>query len=66
LLDHIVDNVNAGALLVGTWAGATWAVDFYKKHGFNLLPDKDVLLRKHWDISQRQIETSVVLGKRGD
>ena len=32
------------------------------KHGFRLLPNKDELLRRYWDISQRQIETSVVLG----
>ena len=49
-------------LLVGTWSDAIWAVQFYEKHGFRLLPNKDELLRRYWDISQRQIETSVVLG----
>ena len=49
-------------LLVGTWSDATWAIHFYEKHGFRLLPDKGALLRKYWNIPQRQIETSVVLG----
>ncbi len=49
-------------LLVGTWSDATWAIQFYEKHGFRLLPNKDELLRRYWNISQRQIETSVVLG----
>ena len=49
-------------LLVGTWEDAVWAIQFYQKHGFKLMPDKDKLLRKYWDIPQRQIETSVVLG----
>ena len=49
-------------LLVGTWADAYWAVNFYQKHGFTLLPDKDELLETYWDIPRRQVETSVVLG----
>ena len=35
---------------------------FYKKHGFNFERQKDELLAMYWDIPQRQIETSVVLG----
>ena len=49
-------------LLVGTWSDATWAIQFYEKQGFRLLPNKDDLLRKYWDIPQKQIESSVVLG----
>jgi hypothetical protein len=49
-------------LLVGTWTDAYRAIDFYKRRGFNLLPDKDELLKTYWNIPQRQIETSVVLG----
>jgi len=51
-------------LLVGTWADAGWAIDFYKKHGFGIMPDKDRLLSIYWNIPQRQIETSVVLADR--
>jgi GNAT superfamily N-acetyltransferase len=62
LLNHLKSLVTTSRLLVGTWADAHWAIDFYKKHGFELLPDKDELLKTYWDIPQRQIETSVVLG----
>lgn len=49
-------------LLVGTWSDATWAIRFYEKNGFRLLPNKDELLRRYWHVPPRQIETSVVLG----
>jgi len=62
LLGYLRLTANTKELLVGTWADATWAVDFYQKHGFKLMPNKDKLLRKYWDIPERQIETSVVLG----
>jgi hypothetical protein len=50
-------------LLVGTWAAADWAIDFYRRHGFELVTPqrKDELLRMYWDIPDRQIDTSVVL-----
>ena len=50
-------------LLVGTWAAAAVTVRFYEKHGFRLVTpgEKDVLLKKYWNISDRQVETSVVL-----
>jgi GNAT superfamily N-acetyltransferase len=50
-------------VLIGTWAAAEWAIDFYRKHGFQLVsPDeKDRLLRAYWTVGERQIETSVVL-----
>ena len=62
LLSHLNGLVTTSRLLVGTWAGAKWAIDFYEKHGYRLLPSKDELLKTYWDIPQRQIETSVVLG----
>jgi GNAT superfamily N-acetyltransferase len=50
-------------LLMGTWAAADWAVRFYEKYGFRMVPpgEKDSLLKKYWKISDRQVETSVVL-----
>jgi len=50
-------------MLMGTWAAASWAVRFYEKHGFRLVTpgEKDVLLKKYWNIPSRQVETSVVL-----
>ncbi len=62
LLNYLEGLVTTSRLLVGTWADAHWAVDFYKRRGFSLLPNKDELLKTYWDIHQRQIETSVVLG----
>jgi len=62
LLAHLKSRTTTPRLLVGTWAEAHWAVDFYLKHGFRLMPDKDNLLREYWDVPQRQIETSVVMG----
>jgi GNAT superfamily N-acetyltransferase len=53
----------AWPLLVGTWAAAWWAVAFYERHGFVLVTpeEKDRLLRRYWNIPERQVETSVVL-----
>ena len=50
-------------VLLGTWADAHWAIRFYEGHGFRRVPapEKDGLLRKYWHVSERQIETSVVL-----
>jgi len=61
LLEHLKSMVTTSRLLVGTWADAWWAIEFYKKRGFTLRPDKDKLLEAYWDIPPRQIETSVVL-----
>jgi len=63
LVRHVMDLTTTERLLVGTWAAATWAIRFYEKHGFRLLPDGDALLRTYWDIPTRQRETSVVLGR---
>lgn len=62
LLEYLKSKVSTSELLVGTWADAYWAVELYQKHGFTLLPDKDELLHTYWDIPERQVETSVVLG----
>ena len=50
-------------LLVGTWKAATWAVRFYERRGFRLVPEEEkaALLRRYWTVSERQIDESVVL-----
>ncbi len=65
LLEHLLRDVHQ-PVLVGTWRAAWWAVRFYEKHGFTLVPEeeKNRLLSTYWDISPRQIETSVVLADR--
>jgi len=52
-----------GRVLVGTWADAQWAIRFYQRHGFQLVPeaDKDRLLRTYWEVPERQRQVSVVL-----
>jgi GNAT superfamily N-acetyltransferase len=54
---------SARRMLVGTWAAASWAISFYQRHGFELVPPARAaaLLRSYWTIPERQIETSVVL-----
>jgi GNAT superfamily N-acetyltransferase len=63
LLKHLMSLARTSTVLVGTWEAAYWAVRFYEKHGFTLVSkeEKDRLLRKYWNIPERQIETSVVL-----
>jgi GNAT superfamily N-acetyltransferase len=62
LLAHLT-GLSGKPLLVGTWAAARWAIRFYERHGFALVSreEKDRLLRRYWDIPERQVETSVVL-----
>lgn len=64
LLAFIEKQVETEWLLIGTWKAATWAIDFYRKHGYEMMDNKDELPRKYWVIPERQIETSCVLGKR--
>jgi len=65
LLRYLTDN-QGKLILIGTWKAATWAIDFYLKNGFKLVSEeeKNVLLRKYWNIPDRQVETSVVLVNR--
>jgi len=53
-------------ILVGTWAAANWAIDFYKRHGFGIVQPEEAkaLLMKYWAIPDRQIETLVVLRRQ--
>ena len=62
LLRHVESLVDK-PILIGTWATATWAIEFYRRNGYRLLGSekKDRLLRKYWSIPARQVETSVVL-----
>lgn len=62
LLRHVETLVDK-PVLIGTWAAASWAIEFYRRNGYTLVSrsDKDRLLRTYWSIPPRQIETSVVL-----
>jgi GNAT superfamily N-acetyltransferase len=63
LLKHLLSLARPSEILVGTWEAAHWAIRFYEKHDFKLVSkeEKDRLLRKYWNIPERQVETSVVL-----
>ena len=65
LLRH-VETLTAKPILIGTWADASWAIEFYRRNGFTVVSEKDKndLLRAYWSIPARQIETSVVLADR--
>jgi len=60
---HHVEKLVDKPILIGTWADASWAIDFYQRNGFILVSNshKDRLLKTYWSIPERQIETSVVL-----
>jgi GNAT superfamily N-acetyltransferase len=62
LLEHLRP-LSRGRMLVGTWAAAEWAIRFYRRHGFAPVPDALIapLLKRYWDIPERQVQTSVVL-----
>jgi GNAT superfamily N-acetyltransferase len=63
LLEHVVGLTATPRLLVGMWADAPWAVRFYQRHDFSLLPDGDRLLRTYWTIPARQRQASLVMGR---
>jgi GNAT superfamily N-acetyltransferase len=62
LLSHL-RKLAHGPVLIGTWADAVWAIRFYEKHGFHVvtLELKERLLLRYWNVSNRQVKTSVVL-----
>lgn len=64
LLSHLKTLTNQ-PILIGTWAAADWAIRFYEKYGFKVvaMEEKNTLLRKYWNIPDRQVETSVVLAE---
>jgi GNAT superfamily N-acetyltransferase len=62
LLEHL-RGLSTRRMLVGTWAAADWAIQFYRRRGFSQVsPGQKVgLLKTYWTVPDRQIETSVVL-----
>jgi GNAT superfamily N-acetyltransferase len=65
-LIRFLEEASSKPVLIGTWAAATWAIRFYEKHGYRVLSREDTvrLLKKYWNIPERQVETSVVLASR--
>jgi GNAT superfamily N-acetyltransferase len=65
LLRHL-ESLTDQRILIGTWADASWAIRFYQGQGYTLVARQETpaLLRDYWQISPRQLETSVVLAKK--
>lgn len=65
LLSHLRELAH-GAVLIGTWADAVWAIRFYEKHGFHVVApeQKERLLKVYWNVPERQSAMSVVLADR--
>jgi N-acetylglutamate synthase-like GNAT family acetyltransferase len=61
-----LQDLSAKPFLIGTWADASWAIEFYRRNGFTVVShdEKERLLRKYWSIPARQVQTSVVLADR--
>lgn len=64
---RFVETLSDKPMLIGTWAAATWAIEFYKQHGYQLTTGqmKTALLQRYWTVPAQQIRASVVL-KKGD
>jgi len=64
LLRHLAATTEK-PVMIGTWRAAAWAIRFYEKNGYRLLPREEAepLMRKYWGIPERQVETSVVLAR---
>jgi GNAT superfamily N-acetyltransferase len=62
LLDHLRGSDDR-PILIGTWAAANWAIRFYERNRFALVPRDAIapLLQTYWNVPERQMETSVVL-----
>jgi GNAT superfamily N-acetyltransferase len=63
LIHHLLALAITERILVGTWETAPWAIRFYQNHRFQLTSRQqtNMLLHKYWNITERQVETSVVL-----
>jgi GNAT superfamily N-acetyltransferase len=65
LLSHL-RGLTRQPMLIGTWAAASWAIAFYEKHGFSVVPKSETLslLKRYWSIPAKQAAASVVLSER--
>jgi GNAT superfamily N-acetyltransferase len=61
LLRKLIQLTKTKRLLVGMWTANKGAARFYERYGFKLQPNKDELLKTYWNISPRQIDTSIVM-----
>ena len=65
MIEYLLKKNQNSRLLIGTWKNAEWAIRFYEKFGFimHAKEQSNLLLKKYWKISSKQIKNSVVLEK---
>lgn len=61
LLRTGIDRTESETVLVGAWAAAEWAIEFYERNGFENLGTDTDLLSTYWDVPDHQEKASVVL-----
>lgn len=62
LLEHL-RRQSRRRMLIATWSAASWALKFYRRHGFDPVSParRAELLKAYWTMSDRRVEASVVL-----
>ncbi len=67
LLKHleslIVKEDKTEKLIVGTYNAAYWAIAFYQKHGYGIVENSNIILKKYYNIPDIQRENSIALKK---
>ena len=65
MIEYLLKKNQNSRLLIGTWKNAEWAIRFYQKFGFimHAKEQSNLLLKKYWKISFKQIKNSIVLEK---
>jgi GNAT superfamily N-acetyltransferase len=61
LLKHL-RGTSTRRILIGTWADATWAIDFYRRHDFEQVAaaSKAALLKTYWTVPDRVASVKLV------
>lgn len=64
LLRKYLDEVGTKPMLVGCLAAMTWAIEFYQRHGFQIVSPGEILplRQRYWTLPDGHIRRSVVLG----
>jgi len=61
--DTITKSNGATRIIIGTYTKATWAISFYKKHGYRESSNPQEILAKYYDIPEVQALNSLTLEK---
>jgi GNAT superfamily N-acetyltransferase len=67
LLSHL-RQMTKDPVLIGTWADAAWAIQFYECHGFRIVSreEKDRLLKQYWTVPRSLRATFASLPRATD